>query len=1189
MSSIQHGDVTTLKESYIDALDIAGQSEEDLEDILPRHPELVEGELPNGLSYKILPNSNPVSRFEAHLEILSGSIKELEKQQGMAHLLEHIAYMGSPKRQLISGTGSRTNAYTDFHHTVFFAACPNITPDHFWKRPMLPMAFDALVDVLTTPIDQDRLDKERAAVLSEASMVNKMDYRIECQLLSTLHSENRLPKRFPIGKEAQIKAWNREDLQLYHGMHYRPDNAILYVVGDVNVSETVSLIHDKFGQLQAKVDTDKVLTESKEFLSYSMQNISRHFPPLAHQWSMSPDAIKSLALPVANTSLPTSENPIANASATSPLYNLLLPNTKVFQHDLLQSFSFHLFAKRPIEPITTKQDLKRDLMKRIILSTLQIRLNIFQRSNPLFTLADFQQINWIREGCAVCSLDITTDVFRYADAIKIALSEIKRLGLFGLTESEFIRYKMSLFNEASQQVEQALSTNSEELLSELMENTANGHTVMHPIQRFQIVEEALYSMTLEEVNSMAKEVCAHIAEIDASKNTFPRAIVTCIPAVTRSGESCRITEDDILKVVIEALNTKVEPLQDTVVPKTLLPHSFVQQKINAQPPQWGELEVLKHQQAASESNSGTIASTNENKLLRSLQIDEENVVVQRQLGNGMKINLMSNPHEPQRVQLRLYVPGGRMMESKDLPGSVLLAARTIQEGGAFLGMTREEVELFCIDHQVMVEINAAADHLTIDLASTTTSTASTTHSNMTQSDKQDAMITGSEAICQVAHIILTDFLYEKDAFLRGCLGQQESFDSMIKSLESSCLEALIYSLTSGDSRFLLPNHKQIEKLRLPTVVNSLTPLLFPQNIEMTMSGDLSITDMEALSLAYFGTVPSRVREVVFPKSFENVTATTALTEDAIPLPPSEGTTSSPQLIKSEVIVTSSIPLKVTPQGVKIRTLGKDKQLGIYLPDSEERAIGYLAGPCPGPWGQFPGGKTMSEALKSISNLTTITEKEMTRWQHPLFGYLALQILQEVANRRLFSVVREERQLTYDASFGYQSNDILSGGWYLITVTSSPETIQAAVRACKEAMQSLHGAFGVTGESVSSSKRSMLQRFQHEKISNRFWIDMLSGSQFPQFHPHKANLEAITKEYTSILSDITVQDIQALVKLFGFQEDNMTVCVGIASPECPAGMIPPRPTTTPQSLQPPLPLTEKTEQHIIRSKGTALMS
>jgi Insulinase (Peptidase family M16) len=160
---------------------------------LPVHTLLVEGKLDNGFSYVILPNSVPAGRFEAHLEVLSGSAHELDQQQGiimfynrlhfretpfsfisvsvtavvrimidvfvfslhglsnglllhlrftdmfdsqivlgMAHLLEHVAYMGSLKRQLISGTGSRTNAYTDFHHTVFFAACPTQTPDEFW-------------------------------------------------------------------------------------------------------------------------------------------------------------------------------------------------------------------------------------------------------------------------------------------------------------------------------------------------------------------------------------------------------------------------------------------------------------------------------------------------------------------------------------------------------------------------------------------------------------------------------------------------------------------------------------------------------------------------------------------------------------------------------------------------------------------------------------------------------------------------------------------------------------------------------------------------------------------------------------------------------------------------------------------------------------------------------------------------
>ena len=65
---------------------------------LPQHDKLVQGKLENGLTYIILPNAVPEGRFEAHLEVLSGSAFELEPQQGMAHLLEHVAYMGSPKR-----------------------------------------------------------------------------------------------------------------------------------------------------------------------------------------------------------------------------------------------------------------------------------------------------------------------------------------------------------------------------------------------------------------------------------------------------------------------------------------------------------------------------------------------------------------------------------------------------------------------------------------------------------------------------------------------------------------------------------------------------------------------------------------------------------------------------------------------------------------------------------------------------------------------------------------------------------------------------------------------------------------------------------------------------------------------------------------------------------------------------------
>jgi hypothetical protein len=163
---------------------------------LPYHPNIKSGVLSNGFSYIILPNKSPAGRFEAHLQVFSGSADELEPQQGIAHLTEHVAYMGSRKRERLFGTGSQTNAYTDFHHTVFYAACPTFTPQgQFGNVPMLPMALDALVDVMEARVESSRLEKERAAVLSEMTMVNTIEYRVECQILATLHRENRLAKR----------------------------------------------------------------------------------------------------------------------------------------------------------------------------------------------------------------------------------------------------------------------------------------------------------------------------------------------------------------------------------------------------------------------------------------------------------------------------------------------------------------------------------------------------------------------------------------------------------------------------------------------------------------------------------------------------------------------------------------------------------------------------------------------------------------------------------------------------------------------------------------------------------------------------------------------------------------------------------------------------------------------------------
>jgi hypothetical protein len=91
---------------------------------LQPHKELDVGHLPNGLRYVILPNKAPPNRFEAHLEIHAGSVDEEANEQGIAHLVEHVTFLGSKKREALLGTGARSNAYTDFHHTVFHVHAP---------------------------------------------------------------------------------------------------------------------------------------------------------------------------------------------------------------------------------------------------------------------------------------------------------------------------------------------------------------------------------------------------------------------------------------------------------------------------------------------------------------------------------------------------------------------------------------------------------------------------------------------------------------------------------------------------------------------------------------------------------------------------------------------------------------------------------------------------------------------------------------------------------------------------------------------------------------------------------------------------------------------------------------------------------------------------------------------------------
>ena len=84
------------------------------------------------------------------------------------------------------------------------------------------------------------------------------------------------------------------------------------------------------------------------------------------------------------------------------------------------------------------------------------------------------------------------------------------------------------------------------------------------------------------------------------------------------------------------------------------------------------------------------------------------------------------------------------------------------------------------------------------------------------------------------------------------------------------------------------------------------------------------------------------------------------------------------------------------------------------------------------------------------------------------------------------MVRERKQLTYDANFRFSEHERIKGGWYLVSVTASPANAEKALDACRETLQALvlaESEIRVIGELLPFSyhrKQPPIGHFLHQR-------------------------------------------------------------------------------------------------------------
>jgi zinc protease len=215
------------------------------------------GVLANGLTYWVRHNDQPGQKVSMRLAVRAGSADELGPETGVAHFLEHMLFNGTeryPENELVDvlrGFGAEfgpdVNAYTSYDETVYELDVPN-------DGESVALAVDVLHEWLTAAtIDPAQVTAERGVVLDEwRGSTQSVDGRLFDLAADHYLAGTRYEGRDPIGSAEAIQTMEAEELRGFYDAWYRPDNAAVVIVGDVDIDDMVDLVETRFGDAEPR-------------------------------------------------------------------------------------------------------------------------------------------------------------------------------------------------------------------------------------------------------------------------------------------------------------------------------------------------------------------------------------------------------------------------------------------------------------------------------------------------------------------------------------------------------------------------------------------------------------------------------------------------------------------------------------------------------------------------------------------------------------------------------------------------------------------------------------------------------------------------------------------------------------------------------------------------------------------------
>ncbi len=176
-----------------------------------------------------------------------GTRHEDAAENGVSHLLEHMAFKGTKRRSArdiaveIENVGGVVNAYTGREQTAYYAKV--LSGD-------LPLAVDIIADILQHSVyDEGELERERGVILQEIGQAEDTPDDIIYDYFQEAAFPNQSMGRPVLGRAEIIAALKADEIAAYQRSRYRPGNMVLAAAGNLDHRTLVDLAVKAFDNL----------------------------------------------------------------------------------------------------------------------------------------------------------------------------------------------------------------------------------------------------------------------------------------------------------------------------------------------------------------------------------------------------------------------------------------------------------------------------------------------------------------------------------------------------------------------------------------------------------------------------------------------------------------------------------------------------------------------------------------------------------------------------------------------------------------------------------------------------------------------------------------------------------------------------------------------------------------------------